>query len=242
MLVDGNKIPYVEVAYEFARNPTRVSYTDIELSSGSKLLRKHFDSVEIPIPVVYSRRGSDASWDAIIEHLGGLLYTRNTLDISFSHGDGKFYRAHVISVEITEIHEYAAKGNIVIYSESPFRLKEEESIVVDESLSEIIYGQTSVPYRTQTVFTETATSYEFRFYRAGQNTSLRNINAININYQFTVGDTLVIDFSRRAILLNDNDITNSLIILQTNFMELPIGEVIFESSMETEVFYNERYY
>ncbi len=242
MLVDGNKVPYVEVAYEFARNPSSMTYSDIDVSSGAKLLRKRLGAVEIPIPVVYSRRGTDASWDAIIEHLGEILYTRNTLDISFSHGDGKFYRAHVISIEITEIHEYVAKGIIVIYSESPFRLKDEESVVVDGEANEIIYGQTSVPYRTKSIFTETATTYEFKFYRAGQDTSLRNINAIKINYQFTVGDKLVIDFSRRAVLLNDNDITNSLVILQSNFMELPVGEVVFEATEETEVFYNERYY
>lgn len=104
-----------------------------------------------------------------------------------------------------------------------------------------IKGHKSTPWRTKTTFASDQVGYDFKFNAPGK-TALRDINKIKLNYSFKNNDVLEIDYSKRRVLVNGKDVTNTLVIIQSNFMELPIGQVEFESSNDTEVFYHERYY
>lgn len=241
MIFNGNKLPYVEVAYEFARNPSAREFEAMSFYSGHTRTRYlRMNQSEIPIPVNYFRRDTGMSWDAIKEYLAGIVYTSEPATVSFSFGDDKYYKAYVTALEFTEEHEHAAKGYIVILPVDTLRHAEEE--MIEATGTHVIHGHKSTPYRTKTIFKSPVSSYEFKFYALDSDTSLRNINVIKINFDFKAGDTLEINYLKRSAILNGNDISNTIVILQSNFMELPIGEVAFEATEETEVYYNERYY
>lgn len=104
-----------------------------------------------------------------------------------------------------------------------------------------IKGHKSTFWRTRTEFTSKASQYTLQF-NAPDKSDLRDINKIVINFNFTVGDILEIDFLKRQIKINDVDISNTLSIISSNYMELPIGDVEFSATEETNIFYNERYY
>lgn len=247
MIVDGEKLPYVEVSAEFARNPSEFVLRTHPLHKGSRINQKQLESVEIEIPVILSRRNPNnaneitGSWDSIIKELTDILYVDNAINISFSHGDDNFYVAHVTSIKILEEKEFSAKGSIFIFSESPFRYSEEKSVIVEGQRVAEIKGQTSVDWRTRTVFTSNVSGFEFEFNSPGK-TELRDINVVKVNGPFKSGDILEINYSKRSILLNGNDVSNQIVILDSNYKRLPIGNVEFSVSHKTEVYYHEQYY
>lgn len=104
-----------------------------------------------------------------------------------------------------------------------------------------IQGHKSTFWRTRTEFTEPASKFTLQFNAPGKK-NLREINKIVVNFNFVEGDILEIDFLKRKITVNGNDISNTLSIINSNYMELPIGDVRFNASEETNIFYNERYY
>src|SRR5690606_10226771 len=96
-------------------------------------------------------------------------------------------------------------------------------------------------WRTKTTFSAKQTGYELQFNLPGK-TALKDICKIKLNGNFIQGDILEIDYRKRRVTLNQKDITNQLVILQSNFKELDIGNVEFTSNHKTDVFYHERYY
>lgn len=236
MLINGKKVPYVEVAYEFARNPSSYSYVLLDRRKGGARVRnKRALPLELPIPVIFSRRDTDKSWDEIKEELAGFLYREEDAEISFTHGDGKYYIAQVVAIEISEEHEYVSKGSIVIVGEDSYRYGEEHdfTIIGGNGLKPFnILGQVPTNWRTRTVFKEPANSF-----------ILRNSYGLNIllNYKFIVGDVLEIDYKNRDVFLNGKDLAVSL-SLSSVWGEMPVGNIQFEASHETKITYIDRYY
>src|SRR5690625_8038226 len=113
MIINGNKVPYVEVAYEFARNPSRYSYDFRQRRlGGASIDNKRIEPLELSIPVIYSRRDTEKTWDEIKEELAEFLYNAGESKISFSLGVDKYYKAHLITVEIAEEHEFDDRVHI----------------------------------------------------------------------------------------------------------------------------------
>lgn len=105
-----------------------------------------------------------------------------------------------------------------------------------------IEGHEPTTWRVYTEFEENATGYEFQFARIG-NSVLKDINKIVINGSFKRGDKIEIYFSKRRIFLNNRDISNQLVIMESNYINLPIEEEIeFQASNKTTVFYHERFF
>src|SRR5699024_6546510 len=104
-----------------------------------------------------------------------------------------------------------------------------------------IAGHKSTAWKTKTVFNSKQTGYELQFKAPGKG-ALRDINKIVVKGNFISGDMLEIDYSKRKITLNGNDISNQLVIMQSNYKELDIGTVDFSANHKTEIYYHERYY
>ncbi len=231
----------IEKDYLIVRSKYRPFNAPLERSANSidnRLLKTDLGTRILPVSL-HLEYSNFSEFERLKEDMGQWLIHEEPKKLRFTDDPDRFYWA-ALTGNMEYDNALPTSADVVVNFMCGYKYSDDREIVAEGN--HIIYGHKSTTWKTQTIFTEAATSYEFKFYRAGHDTSLRNINVIKINYQFTVGDTLVIDFSRRAVLLNDNDITNSLVILQSNFMELPVGEVIFEASEETEVFYNERYY
>lgn len=238
MLVNGAKLPYTEVAYEFARNPSGYVYSiSPKYGWGVRLRNRRLESEIIPIPVVFSRRGHEnMSWDDIIEELTSILYRDEDVSISFSHGDTeKYYSARVTSIFISEEHEYVAKGVIEIMCEDQCMFGEDRRISVDtEFNSNIIRGQLSPVWYSTTRFSEGMKQFTLEI-SSGTN--------IVLNYDFIEGDVLDIDAKRRSVFVNGSNIDVS-ISLETEWDkgEIPVGNVQLKASHPTEIVYTERYY
>lgn len=117
----------------------------------------------------------------------------------------------------------------------------ERNLTITSTLTSSIGGHESTFWHTRTEFTSNVTGYELAFTPTGKS-ELKDINKIVLNGTFRSGDILELDYRKRRVTLNGKDITNQLVILQSNWTELPIGSVGLEASHKTELFYHERYY
>lgn len=117
----------------------------------------------------------------------------------------------------------------------------ERNITIDNKITKVINGHESTSWKTKTEFTEKQSGYELQFNSPGKS-DLRDICKIKLNYEFIRGDVLEIDYSKRKITVNGVDRSNILVILQSNYTELPVGDVEFEVNHETEFYYYERYF
>lgn len=122
-----------------------------------------------------------------------------------------------------------------------YKYSQERQLTINNTLTSSVKGHKSTLWKTKTKFNTNQTGYELVFNAPGK-TDLREINKIKLNYDFIQGDILEINYSKRRVTVNGKDITNTLVILQSNFMELPIGSVEFVASHPTEFYYHERYY
>lgn len=117
----------------------------------------------------------------------------------------------------------------------------ERTLTINDMLTTGVEGHESTAWRAKTVFKSNQTGFELQFNATGK-TDFRDINKVKINGEFRSGDTLEISFSRRKILLNNKDISNQLVIIESNYRELDVGNVDFEASYKTEIYYHEKYY
>lgn len=161
-------------------------------------------------------------------------------ELQFTDEDALFYST-LISYDNPEENTNDLIGVMTFVCSDPFKYSLERTITVDTETTENVDGHTSTSWRTKTIFTEAQTDYELKFNAPGKS-DLRDITKIKVNHNFVIGDELEVIFDKRKVLLNNRDITNSLVILESNFKELPINDVELEASFKTEVIYHERYY
>lgn len=159
--------------------------------------------------------------------------------LEFKDEPDRFYVAKVEDEMFLEEFSYWAEGILAFVCKEKY--SHEREIPIDTTATETIKGHKSTPWKTKTVFSVNQTGYKLQFNSPGE-TGLREINQIALNYNFMRGDVLEIDYSKRKVTLNGVDRSNILVILQSNYMELPVGEVEFVVNHETEFYYNERYY
>lgn len=192
----------------------------------------------ITVPVYIEHNGFP-DYQKIKEDMAYWLKHDEPKPLEFKDDSDRLYYAEVTDIVQGDEYSRSAVAEIVFVCGSKYSL--ERTISVNLTASRLIEGHKSTPWKSKTVFSTAETNYEIQFNSPGK-TELREINKIKLNYEFVAGDVLEIDYSRRSVSLNGNDITNTVSILQSNFMELPIGDVEFEASHETEVYYNERFY
>lgn len=117
----------------------------------------------------------------------------------------------------------------------------ERTFTLNKSLTKTIDGHKPTPWKTKTTFSANQTGYEIKFNSPGKS-DLREINKVKLNYDFVAGDILEIDYLKRKVTVNGVDRSNILVILQSNYTELPIGQVEFTANYKTEFYYHERYF
>src|SRR5699024_783919 len=144
--INGKTLPYVEVLYEFTRNPAKFSFTTTDrYNGGIRMRRKRTESEEIPIPVKISRReAEDKSWFDIIEEITDISDVDRLLEFSFpDYRSDRFYLAQAIEFNITEEHEYVSKGELVILPEKNVMYGNNKGVQFDGSKTIEIKGQES---------------------------------------------------------------------------------------------------
>lgn len=229
MIFNGLEKEYITVLTELFRPPT----PPIEFNErGTK---KKFTDMILPVPIKVS---SNEHVEHLKQDIAEWLYHEEPKELIFKQIPNLHYLAEYESMELNERGSFG-RGTIYFYLKDAHRYSEER--IIEATGTHDIKGHTSTTWRTRTEFTSKQEGFEFTFNAPGK-TDLKDINKIVINYNFIAGDVLEIDYSKRRITVNGNDISNALVIIQSNYAELPIGIVKFEASHETDVFYHERYY
>lgn len=227
------KVPYIEVAYGFARNPSRFDYDLLpRRKGGARLRNRRIGALEMAIPVVYNRRDSGKTWDEIKRELVEILYRPKPSKISFSHGDGKYYLAYIVAIEVTEEHEYAAKGNVVIAGDFSAMYGDEITLTFGDNSDYFhIEGQQPADWVARIEFNSDQTEYVLE----------SNCGSIEIYYEFIAGDVLEIDYKTRGIRLNGEDIDVGISLASVWFALSP-GYMNLSASHPTALSYVSRYY
>lgn len=193
--------------------------------------------LSVPIGIRYDQR---SDLERIKEDIAGWLVHDKPKKLEFKDDPDRFYYA-VVDNTINNGFLYNQTTEATINFLCGYKYSNERIVIIETTVKKIVKGHKSTPWKIKTIFTDKTSIYELQFNSPGE-TNLRDINKIKLNYEFVAGDVLEIDFSKRKVTINGVDRSNILSILQSNYMELPIGEVKFETSHKTEFYYNERYY
>lgn len=229
MIFNGLEKEYITVLTELFRPPT----PPIEFNErGTK---KKFTDMILPVPIKVS---SNEHVEHLKQDIAEWLYHEEPKELIFKQIPNLHYLAEYESMELNERGSFG-RGTIYFYLKDAHRYSEER--IIEATGTRDIKGHISTTWRTRTEFTSNQTGYELQFNSPGK-TKLKDINKIVLNGTFRSGDILEIDYRKRRVTLNGKDISNQLVIIESNYMELPIGSVEFEANHKTEVFYHERYY
>lgn len=191
--------------------------------------------IEVPVFIKYDNL---EHFRALTEDIAGWLVHDKPKVLSFKDEPDRIYYA-LVDDTMNEDFLYNIGTESVIKFICGYKYSQER--IIEATGTHDIKGHASTTWKTKTVFTSNQTGYELQFNSPGK-TDLKDINKIVLNGTFRSGDVLEIDYRKRKVTLNGKDISNQLVIMQSNYMELPVGSVEFEASHKTELFYHERYY
>lgn len=192
----------------------------------------------IEVPILIKHNGF-SDYQKHKEDVAEWLIHEEPKELIFEDDDDRRYFAKVDDIDEGDEYQTMAMATVIFICHSKYSL--ERTLTIDTTATESIKGHKSTPWKTKTTFEENQSGYELQFNSPGKS-DLRYIGKIKLNYNFQRGDVLEIDYSKRKVTVNGVDRSNILVILQSNYMELPVGEVQLEASHETELFYSERYY
>ncbi len=188
----------------------------------------------IPILILYE---SISHYERLKEDISLWLKHDEAKPLTFKDDSERVYFAITESINEVDIYPRGAEATITFHCESKYSLEKS----IQSGGTHIIQGHESTFWRTHTEFTSNVTGYELAFTPVGKS-ELKDINKIVLNGDFRSGDILEIDYRKRRVTLNNKDISNQLVIVQSNYKELDIGSVEISSSVPTTVYYHERYY
>lgn len=192
----------------------------------------------ISVPLFIKHNGY-SHYQKLKEEISDWLVHDEPKKLEFKDDPERFYWA-VVDGEITEDAIYEHGAEITVTFACGYKYGEDKTIAVNGNANTNIGGQMPVEWETETIFTENVLQYEFQFNELGKS-ELRDINKIKINYEFKSGDRLIVNYSRRKITVNGKDITNALVILQSNFIKMPVGPIELSTTYKTTIHYNEVY-
>lgn len=231
MIFNGIEKDYLKVLRGLFRPPT----PPIEFDDKGR--KKRFTDSILPVPVEIKHSGNI---EFVKQDLAVWLYHKKPKELIFKQIPDRLYFAEYESMNLNEKGDFAT-GVINFYLKDAFRYSLEKEITFSTKTTKMILGNLPTHWRAETTFTASQTGYELQFNSLGK-TVLKDICKIVIPREFVLGDKLVIDYKTRRILLNGENVTESLSILQSNFKELPQGNVELFAKRETKIFYNEKYY
>ena len=237
MIFNGIRKPYIHVL----SGRVRPFFAPLIRSSkfDSRLVQTERGHRIIEVPV-YIKFKSLSEFRRLTEDIAAWLVHDEPKPLEFADEPDRLYFA-IVDDTVNEETLYLGGAPTVFRFICGHKYSKERQLTINNTLSTNIKGHKSTFWRTRTVFSSNQTNYEIVFAKLGA-ADFRNIGKVRLNYNFIPGDVLEIDYLKRKVTLNGNDITNTVVVTQTNFMELPIGTVNFLVSHPTQFFYHERYH
>ncbi|MCK0473776.1 distal tail protein Dit [Halalkalibacter sp. APA_J-10(15)] len=231
MIFNGIEKEYIRVTSELFRPPTPpVEFlTTPKLTGGDRVRKKSFTSAELTVPITItgSKRIEERK-----EDLSTWLVHDQPKKLLFKDSPQRYYLALYHDMELEENYTFA-KGHIRFYLPIACRFGEDKQIDIHSTFTSFpITGQIEVPWKSRTVFTNAESSFTFENDQGGM---------LRLNYGFIENDVLEIDYTKRGIRLNGENLAVAL-SLQSNWFLLKPGENTLRTSQPTTVTYTERFY
>lgn len=176
---------------------------------------------------------SDKDLRHVLNALNGVFDTKEPAPITFSD-EPEFTHYGMLNTisEGTEVNG-AHIITMTFWKEEANKSKSDIELTVTPTFETFtIQGQTEQPWTSKTTFTAANNQYTLETNTGGK---------ILLNYNFIAGDVLVIDYKKRKVTLNGNNLAVA-VSLSTNWFDLSPGVIQMKATHETLLTYTEKYY
>lgn len=231
MIFNGIEKDYIKVNMALFRPPTPPIEFKVKekVQGGSRKIGKRFTDMILPVPITIK---SDRPIEFLKEEISNWLYSEEAQKLVFRQIPNRYYLAEYESMQLDEKGRYA-KGVINFYLAEAYRYGYDVPIKLPSTFtSYAIKGQTKTPWTSKTIFTSAQSSFVLETDQGGK---------ISLQYNFVVGDTLEIDYDKRKVSLNGNNLAVS-ILFETVWFLLNPGNVQIRASHPTTLIYTPRFY
>ncbi|WP_062049231.1 distal tail protein Dit [Bacillus sp. JCM 19034] len=231
MIFNGIEKEYIGVTKELFRPPTPpVEFlTTTKLKGGDRVRRKNFTSAELTVPITIKggKRIEERK-----EDLSNWLVHDEPKKLIFKDSPHRYFLALYKDMELEENYKFA-RGHIQFYLPIAYRFGEDQQIDVGSTYTSYhITGQVEMPWKSRSVFTSSSSNFTFENNQGGK---------IHLNFSFVENDVLEIDYAKREVKLNGENLAVAL-SLQSNWFLLKPHVNTFRASQPTTVMYTERFY
>lgn len=220
-LLDGRKkAPFAPMTREI-----------VKFKRGHRLKRTTFELLEIIQPIGFAAKTKENAFE-IKDQISEWLVKKDIAPLEFSQDPGRTYMVVIDgTLDDLEKRHWLWEGTIKFICFETLGYSHDLNITTSFNSFEI-KGQKETPWTSTTLFSEAQSSFKIE---TGDG------DHITLNYNFIQGDVLTIDYKKRKVKLNENDLAVS-ISLNTRWFELTPGDMELKASHETTVSYTERYY
>ena len=210
----------------------------VKYAGGYRLKKTDRGLLEISQPIGYIVREDKNYPDfkdeyalSLRDELTSWLITDDWVDLQFDDEPGRTYRAIVQNtIEDFEKFEEVRHGTVQFIAHEVLGSTHNLSITSSYQTFDI-KGQINTPWTSYTRFKIDTDQYILENNVGGK---------IVLNFNFIEGDVLEIDYRKRKITLNGNNLAVAL-SLDSHWFELKPGAILLQSSNETTMTYTERY-
>lgn len=233
MTFNGIRKPYLYMLDGREKAPfAPINRNIVQYPGGYRLKKTERGLLEIKQPVGFIYETDEEALQ-LKDDLAAWLYTEDWAPLEFDDEPGRIYYS-VVQNTITDLSD-----ELGVYKEGIIQFlclyacgKTHDLAITTNFQTFTILGQDKTPWTSKTTFTAPATQFTLETNHGGK---------IILNYSFIAGDVLEIDYKKRKITLNNNDLAVALSI-QSVWFELEPGQVQIKASHPTTLTYTERYY
>lgn len=204
-----------------------------EINERHRVTKSSTESKIITVPVMIKHDGF-RDLQRKKEDLAEWLVHDEVKKLEFMDDPNRYYMALVDGAMGIEEEVYWGEGEIEFICPVPYKFGSDRIINLTSQHQEFnITGQIDTPWMSRTVFSEPANRFQ-----------IEGSNGLNIilNFDFIEGHVLEVNFEKRSVTLNGNDLAVA-IDLRTEWKELPGGHsVVLSATHPTDIKYTERYY
>jgi predicted phage tail component-like protein len=200
---------------------------------GARLRSTDVDPLPISQPVGFRVKDDEHALQ-IKDELAAWLITEEPAPLQFDDEPGRTYYA-LLQGTIEDFDKFVnqRKGTLNFLCLDPYGYGETRNLNIGTSFNtHSVGGQVKTPWSSRTVFSVAASSFTMENNQGGR---------ILLNHNFIAGDVLEIDYKRRKITRNGEDLAVAL-SMSSHWFELKPGSMQLRASHATTVTYSERYY
>ncbi|MDA1478357.1 distal tail protein Dit [Bacillus changyiensis] len=204
---------------------------------GAKLKNVRYPERVIEIDTLFMA-GSAEELRKILEEINYILATEKEKPLVFSDELDRTYYAIFSTAQENEEKNGMYKVTLTFVCPDPEK-EGGETIVTTETNSPTVIKNDGKRVATPTVtcvFESEASTYEIQLLKEDGTINKR----IKVKFNFVQGDTLVIDFDKRKVIISDKVNMNALLML-SRWFDIPVGECTVNTTHKSNIAFRKAY-